>query len=195
MLSAMILGVLSDSHGRVRETTLAVNLLERLGAQALVHCGDLGGEAVLDTLAGRRAWFVWGNTDFPDVSVERYAQTLGLTPPAAVPVRLTLAGRTIAVFHGHEPGFARLDALLRRGDVEGLAAATGGVDYILFGHTHVAADERAGDVRLVNPGALHRARPRTVVTIDLEADSVEHWVVQERDSTTEAAPVRYPLEP
>jgi predicted phosphodiesterase len=55
----VIVGILSDSHGRHERTARAVELLTTQGTEALIHCGDVGGEAVLEALAGRRAWFVW----------------------------------------------------------------------------------------------------------------------------------------
>ena len=51
----MILGILSDTHGHARRTAAAVRLLQQLGAEAFVHCGDVGSPDVLDELAGRRA--------------------------------------------------------------------------------------------------------------------------------------------
>ena len=47
----MVLGILSDTHGHARRTAAAVRLLEQLGAEAFVHCGDIGSPDVLDELA------------------------------------------------------------------------------------------------------------------------------------------------
>jgi predicted phosphodiesterase len=214
----VILGILSDSHGRTRRTARAVRLLKGLGADALVHCGDLGNEAVLDELVGLPAWFVWGNTDSAGPLLRAYARVLGLPVPETVPLRLELAGRSIAIFHGHEPhftGLVRLIRLERIAEFEAsletlvrgspLAAAnpaergseTGAppqqspavaCDYILFGHAHRASDVRVGRVRLVNPGALHRARPATVATLDLKRDDVKFWEVD--DGAGEGNPPR-----
>ena len=63
------------------------------------------------------------------------------------------------VAHGHERGFDRL-------------AAMSGADYLLFGHTHRYEQFRDGPVRCINPGALHRARIKTVALLDLATDSV-----------------------
>jgi predicted phosphodiesterase len=43
-------------------------------------------------------------------------------------------------------------------------------DYLLQGHTHVRLDECVGRTRIINPGALHRAAVKTVVTLDTRAD-------------------------
>lgn len=170
----MILGILSDSHGRADRVQRAVRLLTERGAEAFVHCGDVGGEAVIGALAGTRSWFVWGNTDLPDPTLAQYAGALGLTPPASVPTWIRADGKTIAVFHGHEHAFERLMAGLEQGD-DGTAALGRHVDYVLHGHTHVARDVRVGAVRIINPGALKRAERYTVATLDAAADVVHHW--------------------
>ncbi|RJP40640.1 MAG: YfcE family phosphodiesterase [Phycisphaerales bacterium] len=153
----MIVGILSDSHGRCEPVRRALNLFDQAGAEYLIHCGDVGGMDVFDLLAGRACTYVWGNCDDPDPALERYVAGLGLPLPAAVPVVLTLAARTLAVFHGHERPF--LSALHRPS-----------TDYVLHGHSHVRRDERVGTARVINPGALHRARPPSVATLDLARD-------------------------
>jgi len=183
----VILGILSDSHGRQRRTARAVRLLQTLGAEAFVHCGDLGGEAVLDELAGRRVWFVWGNTDSVDPPLRNYARVLGLPVPETIPLRLELDGRSLAVFHGHEPQFTRLARLLRSEQFAAFERAGGDYDYILYGHSHKANDTRVGHVRLINPGALDRARPHTVATLDLKRDLVQFWQVNDKAAEGEPA--------
>jgi putative phosphoesterase len=175
----VILGILSDTHGQAARCGRAVALLKQLRAEAFVHCGDVGGEGVFDALAGLRCWFVWGNTDVPSAGMQRYAETIGLSPPRSSPVRVELAGRTIAVFHGHESGFSQVWSLASRGDGASLSRYLDGAAYVLYGHTHEAADARVGPVRLINPGALHRARPHTVATLDLQSDVLEHWIVDD----------------
>ena len=181
----MILGLLSDSHGQHRRTARALELLEQLGAEAFVHCGDVGNEPVLTHFAGRRAWFVWGNTDTPDPLLERYAQSLGLKPAVLTPLVLELAGRRLAVYHGHETEFTRLIRQAGRRDFAAFDKLTEGLGYILHGHTHRATDTRVRHVRLINPGALDRARPHTVATLDLARDALDFWVVDEHAEPSE----------
>jgi hypothetical protein len=160
----MIVGILSDSHGDAAMTRQAVDLLRERGAQALFHCGDICGESVLDALVGHQAWFVWGNCDVPDASMRGYVESIGLPWPS-VPVRVELDGRRIAMLHGHEREFDRV-------------ARSGDVDYLLFGHTHVFEDRRMDRVRLINPGALHRARVKTVATLNLRTDALTFLTVE-----------------
>ncbi|MCB9849542.1 MAG: metallophosphoesterase family protein [Phycisphaerales bacterium] len=155
----MIVGILSDSHGRADRVRVARKLLEDCGATMLIHCGDVGGVAVFDELVGCDCRFVWGNTDVPTQGVLAYLETTGLQAPATVPLMVEAANNTIHVFHGHEPEFRS-------------AIANPQSDYILHGHTHAARDERIGKTRIINPGALQRALTYTVATLDVERDKV-----------------------
>jgi putative phosphoesterase len=181
----VILGILADTHGFHRRAARAIHILERLGAEAFVHCGDIGGEDVLAELAGRRAWFVWGNTDAPDPGLIRYAESLGLTPPQGVPAQLEIDGRRLAVFHGHERPFEAMIRRVRQGDHDAIAALGGKFDYVLHGHTHRPADARAGSIRVINPGALERAQPYTVATLDVPRDLLRFWQVDETADATQ----------
>lgn len=176
----MILGVLSDSHGRHERTGRALRILRRLGAEAFVHCGDLQSDEVLDELAVVRARFVWGNTDYPDARTCKYAESLGLEPPTEIPLLLEFGGKRIAVFHGHEREFERLGRAVAAGDADQTGRAAMECDYVFYGHTHAAADARVGAVRLINPGALQRARVYTVATLELGLDEVSFWRVDDQ---------------
>lgn len=155
----MNIGVLSDSHGRVAMVRKAVAVLDRAGAEAFIHCGDIGKLDVLDELAVKPAWFVWGNTDEPRPSWRAHVARLGLSWPEG-PLDLSLAGKRVGVFHGHEAAF--VDALRQSA-----------FDYLLYGHTHHRENVREGSMRLVNPGALYRAPVHTVALIDLAVDRVD----------------------
>jgi putative phosphoesterase len=154
----LLLGIMSDSHGRADRVRQARQMLECAGAEVLFHCGDVGGLEVLDELIGCRVYFVWGNMDSPSDAWRQYVESVGLRWPE-VPLIVELAGRRIAVCHGHEPVFAR-------------AVESGQYDYVLYGHTHAGSDHRVGRTRLINPGALHRARLRTVALLDLARDAL-----------------------
>ena len=172
----MILGILSDSHGQHRRTSTALALLRQLGAEAFVHCGDVGGVEVLDTLAGLRAWVVCGNTDCPDAALVHYAEAQGIVVAHVGPARIELDGRHLAAFHGHEPGFGRLMNVLASG---ALPPDFGRCDFVLHGHTHEARTLKLGRVRVINPGALHRAVVHSVATLDLRKGVTRFWEVSD----------------
>jgi predicted phosphodiesterase len=45
------------------------------------------------------------------------------------------------------------------------SALEDGVDFLLHGHTHEVRDERVGSTRIINPGALFRARRYTAALL------------------------------
>lgn len=160
----MILGILSDSHGDVAPVRRALELFDKLGVESIIHCGDVGGEDVFAQFTGRKFWFVWGNTDLLTSGLQAYLKTAGMDAPIHVPLRLELDGRRFAVFHGHEAPFSR-------------AHLQPDADIILHGHTHVQRDEMIGRCRMINPGALHRARVKTVATLDIPRNLLEFHAI------------------
>jgi uncharacterized protein len=154
------IGILSDTHDRFETAMAAVRLLQQAGATYLIHCGDVGGTHMLDPLAGTPAAFVFGNNDFERDELRNYASLLGIKCLGNFGV-LELAGKQIAVTHGDD------HRLLNR-----LVRPEQPLDYLLTGHTHLKHDRRVGKIRLINPGALHRAAVKTVATLDLELDEL-----------------------
>lgn len=160
----MLVGICSDTHGQVATMRRALAIFDRQGVERIIHCGDVGGEAVFDQLVGREVRFVWGNTDVVTAGLLAYLQTVGLPVPQSIPMVLEWAGRRIGVFHGHERGFSEAPQTMK-------------LDYLLHGHTHQRRDERIGSVRVINAGALHRARIKTVATLNLANDQLTSYVV------------------
>ena len=161
----MIVGILSDTHDRVAAAAAAVELLRSRGAEFFIHCGDVGSERVLDQLAGLRAAFVWGNNDYDRAHLQRYAHRLDITCYGNFG-ELELGGKQFAVMHGDD--FRLKQRVL----------ADQRHDYLLQGHTHLRQDERVGRVRCINPGALHRAKEKTVALLDTETDQLTFLVVE-----------------
>jgi hypothetical protein len=93
--AAMLLGILSDSHGRADTTRLAVKLLRDRGAELLLHLGDIGGEQVIDELVGQPARIVFGNCDWNDRELGRYAEILGIINDHPIG-RLTIDDKDVA---------------------------------------------------------------------------------------------------
>ncbi len=175
----MILGILSDTHGERERTAHAIRGLRTAGAEIFAHCGDVGGAAVLDELAGLDIHIVCGNTDCPDSTMVEYAAGLGLRVGLPSPVRFTLDGRNIALFHGHERAFEELiDVLI---ETRQFPPGFEPCDYVLHGHTHIARALRLGPVRVINPGALHRAPRYTVATLDMATGALDYWQLGHSD--------------
>ncbi|MGB1124422.1 MAG: metallophosphoesterase family protein [Phycisphaeraceae bacterium] len=153
------LGLLSDTHGRAETARDAVDLLLEHGADMLIHLGDVGSAEVIDTLAATHpstgqqieSHLVFGNCDWEAQSLSRYAQDLGVIvhDPAG---DIVVDNKRLIFTHGHF------------GHVLQHAVETGS-DYLLHGHTHEKRDETIGQTRVINPGALHRAKRHTVALL------------------------------
>lgn len=160
----MRLGILSDTHDEIDRTRRAVGLLRDAGAEMLIHCGDLASPAIVTLLAELPAWFVFGNHDADSVPhLRRAAEEAGVGCLGWCGVVET-AGKRVAVTHGHMSS-----------DVRRMLAA--GPDYLLSGHTHVAAFTPTGAVRRINPGALHRADEFTVALLEIETGALRFLTV------------------
>ena len=156
----MLVGILSDTHDKLPAMRAGMHCLAVNGAKFFIHCGDVGGETILDCLAGHPAAFVWGNNDWDRAGMVEYANGLGiqcLHTGGAV----ELQGKSLFVTHGD-------DAPLIRKVIKDQQH-----DYLLLGHTHTPLDEREGRVHVINPGALYRAAKKTVALLDLDRDVVQ----------------------
>ena len=152
----MIVGILSDTHNQQARTELAVQTLKSNGATSLFHCGDLVQPPIVAACAVLPCCFVFGNNDAGNIAALRSAIA---DIPSATCLEwggeMQLAGKRIAVTHGHLPQEVR--RLLKAGP-----------DYLFSGHSHRAADWIEGTTRRINPGALHRATRFTVAELNLE---------------------------
>src|SRR5688500_2893046 len=131
----MIVGLLSDTHGKLRR---AIFELFR-GVDLILHAGDVGPLDIiteLETIAPVHA--VLGNTD-----------SWELVPQLQEMLDLELEGRRVVVMHGHQLGSPAPRAL---------RVAHAGAHVIVYGHTHRQHVERSGGTRVVNRGAAGPAR-------------------------------------
>jgi len=121
----MRVGVISDTHGLLRpEAVAALN-----GVDHILHAGDVGDPAILDTLAAIAPLSaIRGNID-------RTGACASL-PPTEI---LDLGGSTIYMLHG-----------LNDLDLDPVAA---GIDIIVSGHSHQPLIERRKGVLYLNPGS------------------------------------------
>jgi putative phosphoesterase len=156
----MKIAIVSDTHSRHATAELAVAEIKKRGVKTVLHCGDIEDPDMVRLFAGLDAHFVFGNCDY---YVEDLRQAMAETGATLHEHwgQLELGGRKIAFLHGHDRTLMQ--------EVED----SGHFDYLFHGHTHVAADRRNGPTRVINPGALHRAKPKTFVVLDLASGAVE----------------------
>jgi putative phosphoesterase len=162
IFTPVLIGILSDTHGHVEPARAGIAALRAAGADYLIHCGDIGGEEIIDLLAaaGAPAIFVCGNCDYDPAALARYAQAVGVRGEP-IWADLELGGKRIAVMHGDRTNLMQQ------------IVSEGKHDYLMHGHTHVKHNEREGSLRIINPGALHRTRQPTVALLDTERGTVK----------------------
>lgn len=133
----MRVGVISDTHGLLRPE--ALDLL--VGAEHIVHAGDIGGPNIVPALAQiAPVTAIRGNVD-------RAAWAQNYPEETTV----NLAGREIHVVH----------------DVNALTfdPAEAGLDAVISGHSHRPRVERREGVLYLNPGSAGRRRFRLPVAL------------------------------
>lgn len=151
--SAMILGVISDTHGQVDTTARAIEIMKCREAEQVVHCGDVGGTAIIELFRGLPTHFVVGNCDNA-VTLQMSAEAAGHTFHGRIG-ELSLLGRRISFLHGDSP--YALERLL----------AEDQCDLIAHGHTHLASCQRYGSTLILNPGAMTRCSQPSIALVRL----------------------------
>jgi putative phosphoesterase len=158
------LGILSDTHDQLARVRRAVRMLRDEGAEVLAHCGDLAGPDVVGICAELPCYFTFGNHDADSVPILEQAIAAVKGVCLGWGGEVTLAGKRVAIAHGHV-----------RSDVQRLMKTE--PDYLLSGHSHVAADRREGVTRRINPGALDAADEFSVAILDLLTDDLRFITV------------------
>jgi putative phosphoesterase len=161
----MKIGILSDTHSRYQTVERALQLLQERKVNVVLHCGDIEDADTVWLFHGFTTHFVFGNCDSERTSLRQAIHGIGETLHEPFG-RIELNDVTLGFTHGDD------HRLLR--DMEN----SGAFDYVFHGHTHQAADRLVGKTRVINPGALHRARPKTLIVLDLASGNIESIVVE-----------------
>ena len=144
--STTTVALVADTHGfldpRIAELARAADLV--------VHAGDIGGQAILDTLAaeGARVIAVAGNIDDARHWPRGEAAMLDRLPARA---EAELPGGTLVVEHGHRFPAGSRHRRLRAAHPDAAA--------VVCGHSHRRAIDRDAVPWILNPGAAGRSRP------------------------------------
>jgi putative phosphoesterase len=161
----MRIGILSDSHGNTAMVLQALDLLRDHGIETILHCGDIDDASTVFLFEGFTTHFVYGNCDHDRSGIRRAIIDAGMTLHEPFG-KLELAGKKIAFLHGDDGSlFQRVEQ-------------SGEFDYLFYGHTHHAAEHWTGKTRVINPGALHRARPKTILLLDVAGGATESLMVE-----------------
>ena len=149
----MLLGVISDTHGQLETTDRAVQVMKERGVEAVIHCGDVGGSAIVGLFQSLAAHFVVGNCDSA-LKLQTVVEAAGQTFHGRVG-KLQFGGRRIAFLHGDSHS-----ALQRLLDEDHW-------DLIAHGHTHVAQCQAFARTLILNPGAFSRCKQPSIALVQL----------------------------
>ena len=152
--------IVSDTHG------LGENLIKALEEtapiDALIHCGDLEGQAeYIRMLAGCPCYMVAGNNDWgTDLRRE---------------LEFTLDDYRIFVTHGNQYGVSMGYERLRD------EARSREVQIAMFGHTHRPMIEEQGNLVLLNPGSLsyprQMGRRPSYLLMEIDREHQAHYTI------------------
>lgn len=161
----MKIAIISDTHSRYQTVETVLGILQQRQINLVLHCGDIEDAETVWLFHGLTAHFVFGNCDLDRAAIRQAVFGIGekLHEPFG---RLELDGVRIGWTHGDD---RRLLQHLGEADE---------FDYVFYGHTHHAEQHRCGRTLVVNPGALHRARPRSFVILDLASGELESVTVE-----------------
>lgn len=136
-MSTYTVGLIADTHGLLRPQAL-----ERLrGSDYIVHAGDIGGPAILETLASLAPLIaVRGNNDRG-----AWAEQL--------PLSAVLRVGEVAIYTLHDLGELAIDP------------AAAGFQVVVCGHSHQPATRLRAGVLFVNPGSAGPRRFRLPVSL------------------------------
>jgi uncharacterized protein len=160
----MRIGIVSDTHKHVANAIAAAAVLSKQSIEAVLHCGDIGGEEIVQVFAAWPTHCVLGNTDDRPAAIEKAIAAAGQTFHNRFG-DFQLGNRRIALLHGDDT--CRLTATIESQDY----------DLVCSGHTHVPAMRRNNRTLVLNPGALYRARPHTIAVVDLADMTAKHLTV------------------
>jgi uncharacterized protein len=148
----MRVGVISDTHGLLRPEALVA----LLGAEHILHAGDVGNLNILDELAKiAPVTAIRGNID--------EGGACGILPETDM---IDLAGHTIYMLHD----VTRLD----------LNPEAAGIAAVVFGHSHKPLVEFRRGVLFLNPGSAGPLRfqlPVTIAWLRIDTDGLNASIV------------------
>jgi putative phosphoesterase len=157
----MRIGVVSDTHGHALNALAAVRLLEELDVAALLHCGDIGTPEIPPLFKAWPTHYVFGNCDYEEDELRKAIAGVDNAICHERFAAFELGGRQIAIIHSDDRW--RFLETVRSNKF----------DLVVYGHTHIAKEERVGKTLVLNPGALYRANPHSFAVVDLETMAAE----------------------
>ncbi|HLG23890.1 MAG TPA: metallophosphoesterase [Candidatus Nanoarchaeia archaeon] len=160
-----MIGIISDTHENEEAIKKAVKVFRGKKVDFVVHCGDIISPPMLEHFKELKMRFVLGNNDGEVAGLNIVAKSLGFEP-VTEEKEFEYKNKKFYAYHGTVRG--KLDDAIKSNIY----------DYVLTGHTHIKRDEKIGNTRVINPGALFRISPYTIALLDVEKDRLEHVVIE-----------------
>lgn len=157
--------VISDTHGKVSSTRRAIERFEEYAPIAVIHCGDICDPGIVALFDRWPTHFVFGNNDYDELNLRRSMEAAGHICHEYFGT-LELQERKIAFLHSHD------DRLFQR------TIHSGEFDLVCYGHSHVMDLKTIGKTKVLNPGALHRARHYSFAVVDLPELTCQHILLE-----------------
>lgn len=154
------MAVMSDSHGQYQTVETVLEYLQSKNINTIIHCGDIDDSETIWLFKGFTTHFVFGNCDIDRASIRQAVHGIGGTMHEPFG-NLELDGKKIAFIHSDDYQLTK--------DIE----HSGHFDFLFYGHTHEAAEHLTGPTRVINPGALHRANPKSFAILDLPEGNLQ----------------------
>lgn len=168
----MKIGILSDTHTKVKKAKRALDTLIADGAEFIIHAGDIVEEETLELLrdCGRRYVAVYGNND---AHLAQYHSDFNLVQE---PYFFKLADTKFKLMH--LPFYMSPDA-----------------DVVLYGHTHIFDSDFKGNTLFLNPGeACARNKPISewaMLEVEKKEFKVTHYTRANKSETIEQKHYKY----
>jgi putative phosphoesterase len=147
--------VISDSHGNIANLKHVLGFAEKIGAGAIIHCGDWDNIVAVETILSSKIplYSVLGNADVdPEIGKRLKVKGKGFDDNF---LKFEIDGRKIGITHS-------INNLVRDNNC----------DVVFCGHKHFKSEKVVNGVKTINPGPLYGQRPSFAV-YDLGENRVE----------------------
>jgi putative phosphoesterase len=153
--NSLKIGIISDTHSKVKKTKKAINRLLEDGAEFFIHAGDIVEKETLDMLksSGKKYIAVYGNND---AHLVKYQNEYNLVKE---PYYFKLADTKFKLMHL---------PFYMNGDTE----------VLIYGHTHYFEAEKKGDTLFLNSGEVCARKKPVTEFMMLEVKKGEFFVTR-----------------
>ena len=158
----MKIGVLSDTHNNIENLKKALAIFNEAKVDLLIHCGDVTSIDMIQWMCEYPIILSFGNGDIITGELRSTLKGFNVDNIADYSFQGEIGEKQIGVTHGHIPKL--FDDMVQFQKL----------DFLFTGHTHRRRDERIGNTRIINPGALGGMyyQTRSICILDTDSDEL-----------------------